>query len=124
MVRNSDAKTIALISTETKDLIARARIKKLKPEEFSGGTISVSNLGMYGVDEFSAIVNPPESTILALGAIAPKPVVAADGKTIVVAERMRMTLSCDHRVVDGALGAQLLERIKNLIEHPVKAVIS
>ncbi|MBI3724586.1 pyruvate dehydrogenase complex dihydrolipoamide acetyltransferase [bacterium] len=122
VVRDADLKRLSTIAAETKDLIARARAKKLKPDEYTGGTISVSNLGMYGVDEFSAIVNPPESTILALGQIAAKPVVAANG-AIVVGERMRMTLSCDHRVVDGALGAQLLQRIKEIIEHPAKAVI-
>jgi pyruvate dehydrogenase E2 component (dihydrolipoamide acetyltransferase) len=123
VVRDADERPLTDLARVTKDLIARARTKKLKPEEYTGGTISISNLGMYGIEEFSAIVNPPESTILAVGAIAPKPVVAADGKTIVVQERMRMTLSCDHRIVDGSLGAQLLEKIKNLVEHPLKAVI-
>jgi pyruvate dehydrogenase E2 component (dihydrolipoamide acetyltransferase) len=121
VVRDADRRPLLEIARETKELITRARAKKLKPEEFTGGTISVSNLGMYGVEEFAAIVNPPEATILAVGSIVEKPV-ARDG-AIVVGERMRLTLSCDHRVVDGALGAQLLAKIKDLVEHPLKAVI-
>src|SRR5262249_8996294 len=110
VVRDADLKPLSALAAESKDLIARARVKKLKPEEYTAGTISVSNLGMFGIEEFSAILNPPGSTILAVGAILAKPVVAADGKSIVVAERMRLTLTCDHRVVDGALGAQLLQK--------------
>jgi pyruvate dehydrogenase E2 component (dihydrolipoamide acetyltransferase) len=121
VVRNADEKTLSKIAAETKDLIARARQKKLKTEEYSGSTISVSNLGMFGIEEFTAVLNPPEATILAVGGIVEKPVVSKGA--IVPGERMRITLSCDHRVVDGALGAQLLSRIKDMIEHPLKAVI-
>ncbi len=121
VLRDADAKPLSQCAAETKDLIARARVKKLKPEEYTGSTISVSNLGMYGIEEFTGVINPPESTILAVGSIVEKPVVVKG--QIVPGERMRLTLSCDHRVVDGALGAQLLEKIKNTIEHPLKAVI-
>jgi pyruvate dehydrogenase E2 component (dihydrolipoamide acetyltransferase) len=121
VVRDADRKTLTEIARETKDLIARARVKKLKPEEYTGSTISVSNMGMYDVDEFNAVINPPESTILAVGSIQAKPVVV-NGK-LEIGERMRLTLSCDHRVVDGALGAQLVGKIKAAIEHPIKAVI-
>ena len=121
VVRDADGKTLSRIAAETKDLIARARQKKLRPEEYSGSTISVSNLGMFGIEEFTAVLNPPEATILAVGAIVEKPVVSKGA--IVPGERLRLTLSCDHRVVDGALGAQLLSRIKDMVEHPLKAVI-
>ena len=121
VVRDADEKTLSRIAAETKDLIARARQKKLRPEEYSGSTISVSNLGMFGIEEFTAVLNPPEATILAVGAIVEKPVVSKGA--IVPGERLRLTLSCDHRVVDGALGAQLLSRIKDMVEHPLKAVI-
>lgn len=121
VLRDVDVKPLSQLAAEGKDLIGRARQKKLKPEEYTGSTISVSNLGMFGIEEFTGVINPPESTILAVGSIVEKPVVVKG--QIVVGERMRMTLSCDHRVVDGALGAQLLEKIKNMIEHPLKAVV-
>ena len=121
VLRDADVKPLSQCAAETKDLIARARVKKLKPEEYTGSTISVSNLGMYGIEEFTGVINPPESTILAVGAIVEKPVVVKG--QIVPGERMRLTLSCDHRVVDGALGAQLLAKIKDTVEHPLKAVI-
>ncbi|MCX6137319.1 MAG: dihydrolipoamide acetyltransferase family protein [Ignavibacteriales bacterium] len=116
VLRNADQKGIAAISAESKELAARAREKKLKPEEFSGGTFTVSNLGMFGVDSFTAIINPPEGAILAVGAIIEKPVV--ENGHIVVGSRLMMTLSCDHRVIDGATGAQFMQELKKILENP------
>jgi pyruvate dehydrogenase E2 component (dihydrolipoamide acetyltransferase) len=113
------------MSTEIKSLAERARAKKLKPEEFAGGVATVSNLGMYGVREFCAIINPPESGILAVGRIEKRPVVVEkDGHDeVVVQRRMTMTLSCDHRIMDGALGAMLLAEVVRGLEHPMLLVL-
>ncbi|MGZ3442162.1 MAG: dihydrolipoamide acetyltransferase family protein, partial [Polyangia bacterium] len=121
VVRDADRKSIGALARETKSLAERARAKKLKPEEFAGGSATVSNLGMFGVREFVAIINPPESVILAVGATEKRAVVVEkDGHdTIEIARRMTLTLSCDHRVVDGVLGAQLLAEIKKLLEKPM-----
>jgi pyruvate dehydrogenase E2 component (dihydrolipoamide acetyltransferase) len=121
VVRDADRKSIGALARETKSLAERARAKKLKPEEFAGGSATVSNLGMYGVREFVAIINPPESVILAVGATEKRAVVVEkDGvDTVVIARRMTLTLSCDHRVVDGVLGAQLLAEIRKLLEKPM-----
>ncbi len=121
VIRKAETKTIIEISAEVKDLAARARARRLKPHEFQGGASAVSNLGMYGVREFAAIINPPHATILAVGAGERRPVETADGFRFV--SQMTVTLSCDHRVVDGALGAQLLATFKSLIEHPVGLLI-
>jgi pyruvate dehydrogenase E2 component (dihydrolipoamide acetyltransferase) len=117
VLRNADSKSLAEISTETKELAARARTRKLLPEEYAGSTFSISNLGMMGIDEFSAIINPPEGAILAVGAVAEKPVVV-NGR-VEVGLRCRLTLSCDHRVVDGATGAKFLQSLKQILENPV-----
>ena len=117
VVRNADTKTLAEISRETKELAARARTRKLLPEEYSGATFSISNLGMMGIDEFSAVINPPEGAILAVGAVAEKAVVV-DGR-VEPGLRCRLTLSCDHRVVDGAIGAKFLQSLKQIVENPV-----
>jgi pyruvate dehydrogenase E2 component (dihydrolipoamide acetyltransferase) len=117
IVRNADRKSVVDIGREVKDLAARAREKKLKPEEFSGSTFTVSNLGMYDVTEFTAIINPPESCILAVGAVRKVPVVQDDELTI--GYRMKVTLSSDHRVVDGALAAQFLAEVRRLLENPL-----
>ena len=117
VVRNADTKTLAEISRETKELAARARTRKLLPEEYSGATFSISNLGMMGIDEFSAVINPPEGAILAVGAVAEKAVVV-NGR-VEPGLRCRLTLSCDHRVVDGAIGAKFLQSLKQIIENPV-----
>jgi pyruvate dehydrogenase E2 component (dihydrolipoamide acetyltransferase) len=122
VVRQADRKTLLEISAEVKDLAARARTRKLKPAELQGGASAVSNLGMYGVREFSAIINPPHATILAAGAGTRRPVETADGGIAVVAQ-MTVTLSCDHRVVDGAVGAELLAAFRHFIEHPVGLMI-
>jgi pyruvate dehydrogenase E2 component (dihydrolipoamide acetyltransferase) len=121
IVRAADRKGLAAISAEMKDLAARARVGKLKPEEYQGGTFSISNMGMFGVRDFTAIINPPQSCILAVGAGEPRTVVR-DGD-IAIATMMTVTMSCDHRSVDGALGAKLLGAIRELIEHPVRLVL-
>ena len=117
VVRDCDRKTLHQVSQESKDLIARARSRKLKPEEYVGGTFSISNLGMMGIEEFSAVINPPEGAILAIGSVVEKPVVQ-DG-SIVIGHRCRMTLSCDHRVVDGATGARFLQTLQQILENPI-----
>lgn len=116
VIHDVDKKGLRDISAETKDLAARARQRKLKPEEYSGSTFTISNLGMFGVDEFTAIINPPEAAILAVGAIAEKPVV--DDGEIKIGKRMRITLSSDHRVVDGAMAAQFMQTLKKILESP------
>ncbi|MDO9413441.1 MAG: dihydrolipoamide acetyltransferase family protein [Pseudolabrys sp.] len=122
VIRNADSKSVTAISNEVRDMARRARNKKLKANEYQGGSSAISNLGMYGVREFSAIINPPHSTILAVGASRRAPVEAADG-SVKFATVMTVTLSCDHRVVDGALGAELLAAFKNFVEMPVTALI-
>ena len=122
VVRNAEAKTLTAISAEMKDLAARARDRKLLPHEYQGGATSISNLGMYGVREFSAIINPPQSTMLAIGAGQRRPIEDPDGN-LVFATLMTATISCDHRVVDGALGAQLLAAFKTIIENPITLFI-
>jgi pyruvate dehydrogenase E2 component (dihydrolipoamide acetyltransferase) len=121
VIRDADLKSIGAVARETKALAERARAKKLQPHEFSGGSATVSNLGMYGIKEFVAIINPPESVILAVGTTEKRPVVVErDGRDVVeVAKRMILTLSCDHRVVDGVLGAQLLGEVVKLLEKPM-----
>lgn len=121
IIRKADTKGLAAISSEMRDLATRARDGKLKPEEYQGGTFSVSNLGMYGIREFSAIINPPQSAILAAGAAEQRPVVK-DG-ALAIATVMTVTLSCDHRVVDGAVGAQFLAAFKKLIEDPLSMLL-
>jgi pyruvate dehydrogenase E2 component (dihydrolipoamide acetyltransferase) len=118
VVRNAETKSLTAISAEMKDLAARARDRKLLPHEYQGGAASISNLGMYGVREFSAIINPPQSTMLAIGTGQRRPIEAPDG-TLAFATLMTATLSCDHRVVDGALGAQLLAAFRLVLENPI-----
>lgn len=122
VIREAQRKSLSQISSEIKDLAARARSKKLKPEEYQGGTITVSNLGGYGVEQFFAIINPPQSVIVSVGAIVAKPVVDAQGQ-IVAGQRIALGLSCDHRVVDGAIGARLLAELKRLLEIPALMLI-
>ncbi len=122
VIRNAEAKSLTAISNEVRNLAERARAKKLKPNEYQGGSSAISNLGMYGVREFSAIINPPHATILAVGASRRAPVEADDGSVKFVSV-MTVTLSCDHRVADGALGAELLAAFKNFVEAPVTALI-
>ncbi|MDP1675961.1 MAG: pyruvate dehydrogenase complex dihydrolipoamide acetyltransferase [Bacteroidota bacterium] len=121
VIRNTDQKTLTEISSETKELAKRAREGKLKPEEFTNGTFTVSNLGMYDIENFAAIINPPEGAILAVGSIVEKPVV--ENGQIVVGHTMKVTMSCDHRVVDGAIGAQFLQSFKRIMENPLSLVL-
>ncbi|WP_315767803.1 MULTISPECIES: pyruvate dehydrogenase complex dihydrolipoamide acetyltransferase [unclassified Bradyrhizobium] len=121
IIRKAETKTLSVISGEMKDFAARARARKLKPEEYQGGTTAVSNLGMYGINHFTAVINPPHATILAVGTSEERPVVR-NGK-IEVASMMSVTLSCDHRAIDGALGAELIGAFKQLIENPVMMMV-
>ncbi len=122
VIRQAETKTLSAISNEVRELAARARSKKLKPDEYQGGTSAISNLGMYGVREFSAIINPPHATILAVGAARRQAVEKADGG-VAFASMMTVTLSCDHRVVDGALGAELLAAFRGFVEQPVTMLV-
>jgi len=121
VVRDADAKGIAQIAREVRELAARAREKKLQPEEMSNGTFSISNLGMFGIEEFSAVINPPEAAILAVGTIRNEAVV--EGDAIVPGRRMRFTMSCDHRVIDGATGAKFMAALKSTLESPVTMLL-
>ncbi len=121
VVRNCAAKGILEIDAELAVLIEKARTNKLMPEEYTGATFSISNLGSFGIEEFTAIINPPGSAILALGKIAKVPVVAGDG-SIVVRSVMKATLSCDHRVIDGATGAAFIADLKEIVENPMAAL--
>jgi pyruvate dehydrogenase E2 component (dihydrolipoamide acetyltransferase) len=120
VIRHADRKSLREISTEARDLAGRARERRLAPEEYTGGTFSISNLGMLDIDEFTAVINPPEAGILAVGRIAPKPV-AHDGG-VQVRRRMRITMSCDHRVIDGATGARFLQTLTGMLENPLRMV--
>jgi pyruvate dehydrogenase E2 component (dihydrolipoamide acetyltransferase) len=122
IIRDACHKTLSTISNEMKDLAARAKNRKLKPEEYQGGTTAVSNLGMFGVKDFCAVINPPHATILAVGAGEKRPVVKADG-TLGVATVMSVTLSTDHRAVDGALGAEALAAFRKYIENPMGMLV-
>jgi pyruvate dehydrogenase E2 component (dihydrolipoamide acetyltransferase) len=122
VVTSAETKSVSAISQEVKALARRARERALLPEEYQGGSTTISNLGMHGVEEFSAIISPPQATILAIGAVSRHPVEIADGGVTFV-DRIKATLSCDHRVVDGVLGAELLGRFKSLIENPLRMLV-
>jgi pyruvate dehydrogenase E2 component (dihydrolipoyllysine-residue acetyltransferase) len=122
IIRQAEAKSLTAISAEVRELAERARSRRLKPHEYQGGSSAISNLGMYGVREFAAIINPPHATILAVGAARRQAVETADGG-VAFASMMTVTLSCDHRVVDGALGAELLAAFKGLVETPVTMLV-
>jgi pyruvate dehydrogenase E2 component (dihydrolipoamide acetyltransferase) len=121
VVRHADKLTVVQISQETKRLVKLAKEGKLQPNDYAGGTFSVSNLGMAGIESFTAIINPPQAAILAVGATVPTPVVLANG-SVGVEQRMKVTLSCDHRVIDGAVGAEFLKTLKQFFEDPVSAL--
>jgi pyruvate dehydrogenase E2 component (dihydrolipoamide acetyltransferase) len=121
IVRNADRKSLREISAEIAQLAEQARRGRLRPEQYEGGSLTLSNLGMYGVREFAAIVNPPQSAILAAGAVTRQPVV--DGDEIRIGHVMSLTLSADHRVVDGAAGAQFLKAVKQLLENPIELIL-
>jgi pyruvate dehydrogenase E2 component (dihydrolipoamide acetyltransferase) len=118
IVRKAEEKSLAAIAKEMKDLANRARTRKLKPEEFQGGTFSVSNLGMFGIKQFASIINEPQGCILSVGAGEPRPIVRSG--TLMVATVMTVTLTCDHRVVDGSVGARFITHLKTLLEDPIK----
>jgi pyruvate dehydrogenase E2 component (dihydrolipoamide acetyltransferase) len=121
VIRNADSKGLLEISNEAKSLSEKARNKQLQPNEFQGNTFTISNLGMYGIEQFTAIINPPDSCILAVGSIAEQPVV--ENGEIVVGKVMKVTLSCDHRVVDGAVGSEFLQTLKSLLENPIRMLL-
>jgi len=120
VIRHTDLKSLREIATESRDLAGRARERKLAPEEYTGGTFSVSNLGMLDIHEFTAVINPPEAGILAVGRMVEQPVVHE--KAVTIRRRMRMTMSCDHRVIDGATGARFLQTLKRMLENPLALV--
>jgi pyruvate dehydrogenase E2 component (dihydrolipoamide acetyltransferase) len=122
VLRDCQAKSLAQIAGESRDLSERARGRKLKVSELSGATFSISNLGMFEVTEFSAIINPPEGAILAVGAVRRLPIVDAGG-ALGVGRRMMLTLSCDHRVMDGAMGARFLGDVRRLLEEPLRLLV-
>jgi len=121
VIRDADRKTLAQIGAEARELAERARNRRLKPEEYTGASFSVSNLGMFDIDQFTAVINPPEAGIIAVGSIVPKPV--AEGEKVVVRRRLRLTMSCDHRVIDGATGAQFLKTLKQMLENPLAMLL-
>ena len=121
VVRAADQKSLSEIAAEVRELAGRAREKRLKPEEYTGASFSISNLGMFGIDEFTAVINPPEGAILAVGAMSPKPVVRDN--EVVVRQIMKVTMSCDHRVIDGATGAKFLQTFKKILENPLFLVV-
>ena len=121
VIRSADQKSLSEIAAEVRELAERARSRRLKPEEYTGASFSISNLGMFGIDEFTAVINPPEGAILAVGAMSPKPVVRDN--EIVIRQMMRVTMSCDHRVIDGATGAKFLQTFKKILENPLYLVV-
>ena len=121
VIRSADQKSLSEIAAEVRELAERARSRKLKPEEYTGASFSISNLGMFGIDEFTAVINPPEGAILAVGAMSAKPVVRDN--EIVIRQMMRVTMSCDHRVIDGATGAKFLQTFKKILENPLYLVV-
>jgi pyruvate dehydrogenase E2 component (dihydrolipoamide acetyltransferase) len=120
VIRHADQKSLRDIATEARDLAGRARERRLTPEEYTGATFSISNLGMLDIEEFTAVINPPETGILAIGRIAPKPV-EHQGQ-LALRRQMRLTMSCDHRVIDGATGARFLQTLKAMLENPLALV--
>ena len=121
VVRNAHAKGLGQISSEVREMAGRAQEKRLQPHEYTGSTFSISNLGMFGIEEFTGVINPPEAGILAVGAVEPRPVVV-DGQ-VVVQSRMRITMSCDHRVIDGAQGSRFLGTLKGFLEEPAAILV-
>jgi pyruvate dehydrogenase E2 component (dihydrolipoamide acetyltransferase) len=121
VIRNADMKSLRQIGEESRELAGRARTRRLKPEEYTGATFSVSNLGMFDIDQFTAVINPPEAGIVAIGSIVAKAV--PDGDRVVVRRRLRVTMSCDHRVIDGATGAAYLRTLKQMLENPLAMLL-
>jgi pyruvate dehydrogenase E2 component (dihydrolipoamide acetyltransferase) len=121
VIRNADMKSLRAIGAESRELAGRARNRRLKPEEYTGATFSVSNLGMFDIDQFTAVINPPEAGIVAIGSIVPKAV--PEGSGVMVRRRLRLTMSCDHRVIDGATGAVFLKTLKQMLENPLAMLL-
>ena len=121
VIRNADVKSLAEIGREARELADKARSRRLQPSEYTGSTFSVSNLGMFDIDQFTAVINPPEAGIIAVGSIVQKPVVL-DGQ-VTARRRMRLTMSCDHRVIDGATGAAFLRTLKQMLENPLAMLL-
>jgi pyruvate dehydrogenase E2 component (dihydrolipoamide acetyltransferase) len=121
VINNADQKSMTYINQEVRTLAGKAKEKKLQPAEMSGNTFTISNLGMFGIEEFTAIINAPDSCILAVGSIVQKPIVK-DGQ-IVIGNIMKVTLSCDHRTVDGASGALFLQTLRGMLENPVRMLV-
>jgi pyruvate dehydrogenase E2 component (dihydrolipoamide acetyltransferase) len=121
VIRNADTKSIPEIAAAVRDLAERAKNRRLRPDEYQGSTLTISNLGMFGIDEFTAIINPPNSAILAVGVAGPHPV--AIERQVVVRDRMKITMSCDHRVIDGAAGAQYLQTLRQFLEQPIRVIL-
>jgi pyruvate dehydrogenase E2 component (dihydrolipoyllysine-residue acetyltransferase) len=121
VIRNADRKALADIGREAKELAEKARSRRLQPNEYTGSTFSVSNLGMFDIDQFTAVINPPEAGIIGVGSIVQKPVIV-DGQTV-ARRRMRITMSCDHRVIDGATGAEFLRTLKQMLENPLAMLL-
>jgi len=121
VIRHTDLKSMTQINAEVKVLAAKAKDKKLQPDEMQGNTFTISNLGMFGIEEFTAIINPPDACILAIGAIIEKPII--QNGQVVAGKIMKVTLSCDHRVVDGATGAQFLQTVKQYLEEPMMMLV-
>ena len=121
VIRNADQKSLREIGAESRELAGRARNRRLKPEEYTGATFSVSNLGMFEIDHFTAVINPPEAGIVAIGSIVPQAV--PEGERVVVRRRMHLTMSCDHRVIDGATGAAFLRTLKQMLENPLAMLL-
>jgi len=121
VIRNADVKSLAEIGREAKEFADKARSRRLQPSEYTGATFSVSNLGMFDIDQFTAVINPPEAGIIAVGSIVQKPVVL-DGE-VTARRRMRVTMSCDHRVIDGATGAAFLQTLKQMLENPLAMLL-
>lgn len=122
VIRNADQKSVSDIATEVRALADKAKNRRLKPDEYQGSTFTISNLGAWGIEDFTAIINPPNAAILAVGAAEPRPVVDAN-RQIIVRDRMKVTLSCDHRIVDGALGADFLKTLRQYVEQPLRLVV-
>ena len=121
VIHHADRKTLSQINTEVKEKAGKAKERKLQPDEMQGNTFTISNLGMFDIDEFTAIINPPDACILAVGSIVKKPIVKDD--ELAVGSMMKLTLSCDHRVVDGASGARFLQTLKGILEDPIRMLV-
>jgi pyruvate dehydrogenase E2 component (dihydrolipoamide acetyltransferase) len=121
VIRDADRKSLSAINAEARELAGRARQRRLQPAEYTGATFSVSNLGMFDIDQFTAVINPPEAAILAIGSIVQKPAVV-NGQ-VVPRRRLRVTMSCDHRVIDGATGAAFLKTLKQMLENPLAMLL-